>query len=94
MKASSPTCPHCSTGEKETLTHFASCCPRFHDARTAAHNKVRAVLSRLISQFIPSGWKLREETPMAATGLILRPVPAACVLAAGRTIPAEAGDVM
>ena len=93
-KASSPTCPHCTTGNKETLTHFVSCCPRFHDARTLAHNKVRAMLSTSLSRYIPSGWKLREETPMAATGLTLHPVPTACILAAGRTLPVDAGEVM
>ena len=93
-KASSPTCPHCTTGDKETLTHFVSCCPRFHDARTLAHNKVRAMFSTSLSRYIPSGWKLREETPMAATSLTLHPVPTACVLAAGRTLPVDAGEVM
>ena len=35
----------CNSGEDKTLSHFLSACPRFHDARTAAHNQIRTQLS-------------------------------------------------
>ncbi len=41
----SPLCPHCSDNAIETLTHFACVCPKFREARTAAHNQLRAVVA-------------------------------------------------
>jgi hypothetical protein len=43
--AKSSQCPHCSYTAIETLAHFACVCPAFLEARTAAHNQVRAVLA-------------------------------------------------
>ena len=39
----SPHCPYCpGQPEDETLAHFTTICPRFREARTAGHNRVRA----------------------------------------------------
>ena len=48
----SPHCPHCSNNESETLTHFACVCPTFREARTAAHNQLRAVLAASLKNFL------------------------------------------
>ena len=43
----SPFCTQCDQGgsQKESLSHFLSTCPKFHHARTAAHNQVCKVRS-------------------------------------------------
>ena len=43
----SPFCTQCDQGgsQKESLSHFLSTCPKFHHARTAAHNQVCKVLA-------------------------------------------------
>ena len=88
-KAKSKQCPYCSNGQDETHSHFLSVCPRFHDARTAAHNQIREQLSASLRKSLPDGWRLLEETRMAATGLVLRRVPTAQVQQSGQTVSAS-----
>jgi ribonuclease HI len=85
-KAASKLCPHCASGANETLSHFLSVCPRFHDARTAAHNQIRARLSSSLKRHLPRKWKLYEEAAMLRTGLQLRPVSSAMVRETGRCV--------
>ena len=85
-KAASKLCPHCASGANETLSHFLSVCPRFHDARTAAHNQIRARLSSSLKRHLPRKWKLYEEAAMLRTGLQLRPVSSARVRETGRCV--------
>jgi hypothetical protein len=61
-----PDCPFCP-GTKKTFTHFACICPKLHDARTAAHNQVRTLITLLLSKCLLDRWKLHEETPMGKT---------------------------
>jgi hypothetical protein len=75
-------CPHCTTPEPETLTHFACICPQFREARTSAHSQVRTALTSFLILLVRPQWKVCEESPMSRTGLILRPVSAARVAAA------------
>ena len=79
----SPQCPYCQAQE-ETLAHFTTICPRFREARTAGHNRVRAKLTSLLAKCLAPQWTLFEETPMRRTGLKLQKVSAACMVAAGR----------
>jgi ribonuclease HI len=79
-------CPHCSSQQIETFTHFMSICPRFHDARVAAHNQIRECLSTALYKALPKGWVLHEETPMSKTGLRLTPVPTVLVQNSGRSV--------
>ena len=44
----SPHCPYCP-GQDETLAHFTTICPRFREARTAGHNRVRTKLTSLLA---------------------------------------------
>ena len=74
-KAQSPNCPHCGSGAIESLTHFACVCPKFREARTSAHNKVRNVITSFLDSTLDTDWTLFEETRMANTGLMLRPTP-------------------
>ena len=90
-KANSKQCPYCSSGQDETLSHFLSVCPRFHDARTAAHNQIRGQLSASLRKSLPNGWMQLEETRMAATSLLLRRVPTAQVQQSGQ--PVSASDI-
>ena len=70
-KAHSPICLHCGEGVPESLTHFACVCPKFREARTSAHNKVRDVVTSFLSSTLGSEWTLFEETRMSNTGLVL-----------------------
>lgn len=83
-RVKSALCPFCSSGQDETLTHFLSVCPRFHDARTAAHNQIRAQLSASLRKHLPADWRLLEETPMVATHLKMCSVPTVLVQQSGR----------
>ena len=85
-KIISKVCPYCSSGSNETLSHFLSVCPRFHDARTAAHNQIRARLSSSLRRHLPHGWILHEEAPMLRTGLQMRPVSSMRVRETGRYV--------
>ena len=38
-------CGHCGS-QKESFQHFLSNCPKFHCARTAAHNQVSKALAQ------------------------------------------------
>ena len=84
--AKSADCPYCP-GTKETLAHFACVCPQFREARTAAHNQVRKLISSLLAKCLPDRWELHEETPMANIGLRLGRVSVACMEASGRPLP-------
>ena len=57
-KADLDECPHCEQSLPVTLTHLAIVCPKFNDARTAAHNQIRSVISILRLAYI------REETSL------------------------------
>ena len=69
----SPSCTFCYRGDIEPLSHFLKVCPEFHHARTAAHNRVRQALFKLLNlkRQTSSDWKLAEETPMFLIGLCL-----------------------
>jgi len=71
-RAPTSDCPHCSGGARETLGHFAGECPRFHDARTSAHNQSWSAISSVLSSMLPA-WELCWETSMSACGLELSP---------------------
>ena len=73
-KASSPLCPHFSSNEDETFTHFTSVCPKFLEARTSAHNQARRVITAFLARNIGRRWKMFEESSLKNTGLVLRPV--------------------
>ena len=86
-------CPYCPR-TKETLAHFASVCPQFREARTAAHNQVRKMISSLLAKCLPDCWGLHEETPMADTGLRLARVSFASMKASGRPLPEHHEDTV
>ena len=58
-------CSFCSSQQRETFNHFKRICPRFHDARVAAHNKICECLSEARRncgrKVLPKGWVLYEE---------------------------------
>ena len=85
--AKSPICPHCSQAVPESLTHFACVCPKFREARTSAHNQVRDVITSFLGNTVGPNWTMHEETPMAKTGLVLRPTALATVAQLGRRQP-------
>ena len=87
----SPQCPYCQE-QDETLAHFTTICPRFREARTAGHNRVRAKLTSLLAKCLDTHWQLFEETPMRSTGLELQTVSAACMVEAGRLPPGDHSD--
>ena len=82
-------CSHCSQdgSQKESLSHFFSICPKFHHARTAAHNQVCKVLATSLRTHLATHWSLFKETRLSSTGLALELVPADVVLQSGRHIP-------
>ena len=92
----SPHCLHCSDNAIETLTHFACVCPKFREARTAAHNQLRAVVVACLKSSLPEDWHTFEERSLAATGLRLEKVRAEEVLVARgeATAPATDGDAV
>ena len=85
-KAISPLCPFCTQGVPETLTHFLKVCPKFHHARSAAHNQVREVLFRALKTHAATHWRILQETPLHRTGLDLHKVPTAMAQLAGRIV--------
>lgn len=87
-KATTPYCPHCANDTVETLTHFACICPKFREARTAAHNQLRSNIAVNLKNSLPDDWVLLEETPLTATGLQLQSVSAATFVPA-RSDPAH-----
>ena len=94
--AKSADCPYCP-GTKETLAHFACVCPQFREARTAAHNQVRKLISSessLLAKCLPDHWKMHEETPMANTGLQLGSVSVDCMEASERPLPEHHDDTI
>jgi hypothetical protein len=86
----SPHCPYCP-GQDETVTlaHFTTICPRFREARTAGHNRVRATLASLLAKCLDTQWQLFEETPMRSTELELQTVSGtvSCVHGGGGAAP-------
>ena len=85
-KVKSPNCTFCDRGDRETISHFLKVCPKFHHARTAAHNRVRHALFKLLQRHASTHWNLVEETPMYLTGLRLQDVPTVEVQQAGRAV--------
>ena len=69
-KYPSPNCPFCHQGVPETLGHFTSSCPHFHDAYTAAHDRSWNTISRVVEKYAPSCWKFYHECPIGTLGLI------------------------
>jgi len=69
-KYPSPNCQFCSQGVPETLGHFTSSCPHFHDAYTAAHDRAWSVIRKMVEKFAPPCWKFYHERPMGSLGLI------------------------
>ncbi len=88
----SPLCPHCSDNAIETLTHFACICPKFREARTAAHNQLRAVVATCLKSSLSEDWHTFEEKSLTATGLRLEKVRAEEVLVARGESTAHAMD--
>ena len=70
-KVKSSVCPYCTMGIVETLGHFACVCPRFREARTAAHNQAWSVISSFIASRAGKDWKFQWDTQMKWTGLVL-----------------------
>ena len=58
------------------MTHFACVCPKFREARTAAHNQLRAVVAASLKSTLSEDWHTFEEKSLAATGLRLQRVRA------------------
>ena len=83
-----PLCTQCDQGgsQKESLSHFLSTCPKFHHARTAAHNQVCKVLAASLQKHLAAHWSLHRETPLSKTGLVLELVPTSIVLQSGRQV--------
>jgi hypothetical protein len=79
----SPHCPYCPE-QGETLAHLTTICPRFREARTAGHNRVRAKLTSLLAKCLDTQRQLFEENPHEAHGLKLQTVVVACMVSAGR----------
>ena len=73
--AASSACPHCNTGQRETLTHFMCFCPKFREARTEGHNRAWNSVSAFLQKNLNSSWQYFKETPMGLTGLQLQPIP-------------------
>jgi len=84
----SPWCPFCAEKVRETFTHFTCVCPKFREARTAAHNQLRDKVSRLLQKQLADigGWTLYEEVRIAEVGLRLRSVDADAVALTGRQL--------
>jgi hypothetical protein len=87
--APSPSCPFCPGAVPETLGHFACVCPRFHNARTAAHDRSWTKIVDVILRYSPSDWKFCWETPMSLTGLRLAPCACGCTAGSPDRPPAE-----
>jgi hypothetical protein len=66
----SPQCPHCSYNAIETLTHFAChvVCPKFREARTAAHKQIREVVAACLKSSLPEDWHMYEGKKPSSTG--------------------------
>ena len=73
-KFRSANCTWCGANVPETLCHFVSVCTRFHDARTAAHNRAwQNIVVDLKRVMLPS-WKFFVETTAGDTGLLNNPL--------------------
>ena len=70
-KRPSNVCPYCSMAVPETLGHFAGVCPKFHDARTSAHNMCWERVSSFLAHRAPPIWQFQWNTPMKSSGLTL-----------------------
>ena len=68
----SSVCPYCTMGVDETFTHFACICPRFRQARTAAHNRAWWIIAGAIRSHLDSGWRMFVEVPLALIPLDFR----------------------
>ncbi len=62
------------------MTHFASICPKFRDAQTAAHHQLHEVAVACLTSSISKDWHTFEEKSLAATGLHLEKVRAEILL--------------
>jgi ribonuclease HI len=67
-KVQSPACPFCEA-DAETTEHFSQMCPRFKDARTAAHDKVWSAAWAEIVSRKPQGWEAIHDTALRNTPL-------------------------
>ncbi len=91
----SPLSSHCSDNAIETLTHFACVCPKFREARTAAHNQLSAVVAACLKSSLSEDWlhwHTFEEKSLVATGLPLEKVRVEEVLVARGEATAHATD--
>jgi hypothetical protein len=61
--------------------------PEIQESANAAHNQVRVVITSFLSNTVGPEWTVNEETPMARTGLVLRPTTMATVDQLGRRQP-------
>jgi ribonuclease HI len=69
----SSNCPFCLV-EQDSLAHFTCFCPRFHHARTKAHNRCWSQIMKRLQPQLPDGWTLLVETPMCMTGLEMQKI--------------------
>ena len=66
--------------QNESLSHFLSTWPKFHQAQRAAHYQVCKVLATSLPKHLAAHWSLYQETPLRQTGLVLALVPTVAVL--------------
>ena len=88
-KFRSANCTWCGANVPETLCHFVSVCPKFHHARTAAHNRTwQTIVTDLKRSTLPS-WQFFVESTIGETGLLSGPL----LEETRPTIPQVAHDV-
>ena len=67
-------CPHCDHRVPETPGHFACVCPKFHNARTVAHDLCWENVSSFIEKHSLLSWRFQWGKSMASSRLNLVPV--------------------
>ena len=70
----------------ESLSHFFSICPKFHQARTAEHNQVCKIFATSVRKHLAAHWSVFHENPLRSTGLVLELILTDVVLKSGRHI--------
>jgi hypothetical protein len=73
-KVPSPVCTHCNLQVPETTGHFACVCPKFHNARTAAHDLSWAPITHFIAKHAGPDWTFQWGKTMASSGFNLESV--------------------